>query len=122
MTTPVVFHTDELLTLTVTIEGEWIRVRAAGEVDASSTPRLNSALGYALAGGARQVVVDLDAVTFLDSSGLSALALGHRRAAATGIHLQVAAAGPAARRALEVSGLWQLLGTEPACPGRSHAA
>jgi anti-sigma B factor antagonist len=48
-------------------------VDAHGEVDLSTAPALRSRIEQLIAGGARRLVVDLQDVGFLDSSGLSAL-------------------------------------------------
>ncbi len=47
-------------------------VRVAGDVDLGAGPRLSAALDVALE-EAQGVIVDLEACTFIDSSGLSAL-------------------------------------------------
>lgn len=104
---------DELLTLTVTNPAPSVRVSAVGEVDTCSAPWLVAALKLALEEartvGARAVVVDLEAVTFLDSSGVRALAAAYRRAVAAGIRLQVSAPRRAVLRPLQLSGVWRLL-------------
>jgi len=44
-----------------------------GEIDITTAPKLSEALHHAIDDGARLVVVKLDHVSFMDSSGLSAL-------------------------------------------------
>lgn len=51
-------------------EGERVRLTLIGELDIATVPRLEDAIETALAGGARQLVVDLRSLGFLDSSGL----------------------------------------------------
>ena len=51
-------------------EGERVRLTLVGELDIATVPRLEDAIETALAGGARQLVVDLRSLGFLDSSGL----------------------------------------------------
>src|SRR3712207_8380263 len=63
------------------------RLVLTGEVDCSTAPQLRRALDEAFAGQPREVVVDLEAVTFLDSGGLSTLAIAHRTAAGQGARL-----------------------------------
>jgi anti-sigma B factor antagonist len=53
--------------------GNVSRVTVTGEIDASTSPALGSALSVIVAGGADHLVLDLSGVTFLSSSGLSAL-------------------------------------------------
>ena len=51
-------------------EGDRARLTLTGELDIATVPRLQDALEAALAGGPRQLVVDLRTLGFLDSSGL----------------------------------------------------
>lgn len=51
-----------------------------GEVDLSTAPRLREAIVEAIADGATRLVVDLDHVEFLDSTGLGVLVGGLKRA------------------------------------------
>lgn len=99
-----------------------VRVTAVGEVDSSSAPLLRSELESALDGGPRELVVDLDGVTFLDSAGLSVLAGAHRTASERGVSLRVLASGRAVIRPLQITGLWELLGAEQVEPGTGSAA
>jgi anti-anti-sigma factor len=55
-------------------------VPVEGEVTFSNVARLSRRLDAALGEGARMLVVDLSAVTFIDSSGLSALLTASARA------------------------------------------
>jgi anti-sigma B factor antagonist len=103
---------DELISLSVLATDATVRVRAAGEVDSTSAPRLQAELDAQLDTGARELVVDLDAVTFLDSAGLCALAATHRRATNQGVVLRVLASHRAVIRPLQITGLYDLLGVE----------
>ena len=70
----------------------------AGELDLATRPRLDTALDAVLADGLRSVLIDLDALTFCDSSGLGALLRAHRVTTQVGASVVVAAArGPVAR-------------------------
>ncbi|MCF6746392.1 STAS domain-containing protein [Blastococcus sp. KM273128] len=84
----------------------------AGEVDCTSAPRVGDALDEVLAAAPREVLVDLTAVTFLDSAGLCTLAAAHRKALAAGGRVRVLAANRAVIRPLQITGLWALLGGE----------
>jgi len=84
-------------------------VRIAGEIDAATVVTLDRTLREAAATGARHLVLDLSAVSFLDSSGLVALlqtslTLAERDGVLTCSHLS-----STARRVLEVSGSLQTL-------------
>ncbi len=58
---------------TETLAPETTMVAIEGEVTFSNVGGLDRALSGALAGGARNLVIDLTGVSFIDSSGLSAL-------------------------------------------------
>ncbi len=59
-------------------------LQVGGEVDVYTAPRLRERLIELVDGGARQVVVDLGAVEFLDSTGLGVLVGAHKRLRAAG--------------------------------------
>ena len=121
MTTLSPSPTDELLTVdSVTVDGT-TRLVLAGEVDCSTAPLLRRTLDAAFADEPRGITVDLEAVTFLDSAGLSTLAIAHRTAAAQGVRLRVLVGTRAVARALQVTGLWDLLGVEQIEPGAGAA-
>ena len=115
--------TSDIVRFDVSSAGSVVRITAVGEVDSSSAPLLRTELETALDGGQlRELVVDLDGVTFLDSAGLSVLAGAHRRAAAREVRLRVLASGRAVIRPLQITGLWDLLGAEQVEPGTGSAA
>jgi anti-sigma B factor antagonist len=113
---------DELITLSVVTTDTSARVSTTGEVDSSSAPRLQAELEGLLDSGFRQLTVDLDGVTFLDSAGLCALAAVHRRATADGGRMRVLASHRAVIRPLQITGLWELLGVEQIAPGSGATA
>lgn len=51
-----------------------------GEIDVYTAPRLKERLVEVIEGGCANVVIDLDGVTFIDSSGLGVLVSALRRA------------------------------------------
>ena len=77
----------EALTIRVRREQGYAIVAVAGEVDIATVTRLRERL-FELAASGRTLVVDLDQVSFIDSSGLAALAGAARRAAAHGASLR----------------------------------
>lgn len=103
---------EEILTLQVRRRPGSVLVAAAGEVDISTVPRLRAVLDSAAAEGLR-VIIDLEEVTFIDASGLGALAGAAGRAVAAGGTLHVAAVSSRVRRLLKVTGLDRHLLTEP---------
>jgi anti-sigma B factor antagonist len=102
----------DLVRVDVVAHGRSVRLTAAGEVDSSSAPVLERSLDGVLDGQLDELVVDLCAVTFLDSAGLCVLATAHRRAREAQVALRVLAASRAVIRPLQITGLWQLLGAE----------
>jgi anti-anti-sigma factor len=84
-------------------DGAWVAT-ADGEIDMSSAPELGRALDAD--GDAALVVLDLRAVTFLDSSALGLIVAQLRRARDRGSRFAVAAGRRSeAHRVLELSGL-----------------
>lgn len=102
----------DLIALSVTTTDTTARVSAVGEIDSSSSPRLRAAIDRLFDAGVRELVVDLDGVTFLDSAGLCVLAAAHRRAVVDGVLLRVLVSNRAVRRPLQITGLWDLLAVE----------
>ncbi|MCR3752133.1 anti-anti-sigma factor [Lentzea californiensis] len=93
------------------VHGLAIVVRAAGEVDQQTIAVLRTELQTALAMATPSfpVVVDLTGVRFFGSAGLNQLLVHHRRAAAEKIPLRIVAAHRAVLRAIEMTGLDQVL-------------
>jgi anti-sigma B factor antagonist len=115
-------HTDDLVSITVAGADSTAILTVVGEVDSSSAPVLRTAVDESLARGVRELVVDLDGVTFLDSAGLCVLAAAHRTTSDSGVRLRVLASGRAVIRPLQITGLWELLGVEQVEPGAGSAA
>jgi anti-anti-sigma factor len=91
-----------------TAEPDGVCVAVAGEVDIDTAPRLRLALAEALQ-EANQVVVDLGAVTFLDSAGLSTLIATHQRAEAAGTTFRLRRVPPLVLRLLALTGMDSVL-------------
>jgi anti-sigma B factor antagonist len=85
-------------------------VTVSGEVDASTAPGLRGCLLEVLARpDVAAVELDLRAVTFLDSAGLSALATAHRTADSAGRRLTMRCGNArAVLRPLQITGLWDV--------------
>jgi anti-sigma B factor antagonist len=95
---------DKALTIQARREPAYVVVTVAGEVDIATVARLRERLA-ALAAGGLPLVADLDQVSFIDATGLGALAGAARRAAAHGASLHVVCARPQTRRLFRVTGL-----------------
>jgi anti-sigma B factor antagonist len=76
-----------------------------GEVDLYTVPAFEQAISGAIADGTTVLVVDLTEISYLDSSGLSALIVAYKKLAAQGGDLYVVASKdpPAVRRVLEIT-------------------
>jgi anti-anti-sigma factor len=93
-------------------------IRAQGDIDLDCAPRLEAVLGEALADEPSRVILDLEAVTFLDSSGLRIIVDAQKKARAAGSTLLIEGMSAAVERVLEVTDLLQSLtgSEEPKSP------
>ncbi len=80
----------------------------AGDIDLATSPRLREAVTAALVAEPAVLVLDLSAVTFLASTGLSVLLDAHRRGAAVYTVVRVVA-GTAAARSITVTAVDQVI-------------
>lgn len=95
------------LSATVDADGR-TTVSVAGEVDIATAEELTAAVRSGLATGG--VVIDLGAVTFMDSAGVRALNTALRDAAESGRELRVAdGLQPGVVQVLEMTGMLALL-------------
>jgi anti-sigma B factor antagonist len=79
-------------------------VTVAGEVDIATVTQLRERLASLAVSGV-PLVVDLDQVSFIDATGLGALAGAAREAAVHGTSLHLVCARPQTRRLFRVTGL-----------------
>ena len=83
-----------------------LTIKLAGELDSGTSPKLFERFEQALASSdGRELVIDLDEVSFIDSSGLRALILIERRAEEERIALAIAPPPAAVTELLRVTGL-----------------
>lgn len=93
----------------VTGPGGDVRLRVSGELDVQTAPWLTDALQTQLRDGHR-VVIDLQNVSFMDSTGVSALIRAIKEAEYYGLELMVARQlSPEVSRLMHLSGLQPLL-------------
>lgn len=89
-----------------------VTLAVAGEIDLATVDRFASAMTELLAGGQlTRLVVDLDQVTFMDSSGVAALVAASRLAADTGAGFMIVNCRDTIRRVLEITGVYKSLTT-----------
>lgn len=107
---------DAPLPLPVEVTGlgdDLVVVVVRGDVDLSEAGELRAVLNDACTGPHRTVLVDLDDVRFISSSGMGVLAEVHHRLAAEGRQLLVENASPAIHRAFEIAGVDHVLDAGP---------
>ena len=85
-----------------------LRLRFSGELDYAAAAEARAALETACARGGR-IEVDLDEITFLDSSGLRELVTARRAADRDGCSLVVVAVSERARQVLDLTGTYNWL-------------
>jgi anti-sigma B factor antagonist len=102
---------SQLLQVATERNGSAVIVRVEGEVDMNTVSAFGGALAQAcdLVAPPMRVVADLTGVTFLSSAGLTALLEVHHRCERQGTPLRVEVTHPTVRRALEITGVDQIL-------------
>jgi anti-anti-sigma factor len=83
----------------------------SGELDLSNSSELRRRVERAVHDGRNRVVIDLDGLTHIDSSGLAALIDAHQLAEARGGRLALVITSEPVRRTVEVRGLDRLFMT-----------
>ena len=84
-----------------------MRLTVHGELDLSTSPQLEEAIAHA--SSASRVVLDLSAMSFMDSSGLAVLLSARKRAETDGLELIVDGANEHAQRLMELTGTAQFI-------------
>jgi anti-sigma B factor antagonist len=88
-------------------DGERVLV-VTGEIDIATAPQLRRELEALSREAHSPGIVDLAGVTFLDSSGISALLAARKAVSGTAVTLVLADPSPPVRRVLEIAGVDQL--------------
>jgi len=99
-------------TLVVDVEpiaADTVAVRVRGEFDLAGVEPFHAAIAGACASTPTVVELDLEAVTFIDSSGVGAIVVASRTVAARGAVMRIGARSPVVERVLEVSGVEEAL-------------
>ena len=91
-------------TLAITVDPSTRRfvIRVAGEIDTATVNTLATAIHAIDPGDCASVIVDLQDVSFIDSSGLRALLVSRQDLHERGIRLQVRNAQPQARQLFSI--------------------
>jgi len=99
-----------MLELRVAEHDGWQVLYVRGEVDVSTTPRVRARLVAMLTHGKPQLIVDLEEVRFLDSSGLGASVAALKLARSRGGEVRLVWEGQrSVRKVLQVTGLDRVL-------------
>jgi anti-sigma B factor antagonist len=93
------------LTFTVHPNGDGVILTVCGEVDLATAPQLDAKLTDLVENGAGGVIVDLTPVAFMDSTGLTVLLAGRRRAHARGRSIQLVCPEGPVHRVLRITGV-----------------
>jgi anti-sigma B factor antagonist len=89
-------------------------VQLAGEIDLLSAPEMQDCIAEQLGTSPRELILDLDAVTFLGSAGLAVLVAAKERAEERGVKIYLAGTDhPVVGRALKITGLDQVFSPAP---------
>jgi anti-sigma B factor antagonist len=81
-----------------------------GELDMSAAPDVKAAIGAAIERGATSVVVDLDEVTFIDSTAIGVLLAARERLLRSGGSFEIVCSEPNVVRVLEIVGMRTVAG------------
>jgi anti-sigma B factor antagonist len=94
-----------LLRIYENVQGERHTLSLSGELDIASAPVLDATLAEACSGGAKEVVLDLAGIEFVDSEGLNAILRGKMRCEEHGCTYTVTPARRPAQQVFEAAGV-----------------
>ena len=92
-------------TIGETTRGGAVELELGGDLDMSATFVLERVLDRVLADRPREIILDLDAVEFVDSSGLGLLVATQDRASRAGVGMAITGTGPEIQRVFHFAGL-----------------
>ena len=101
-------------TIDETAGEDGVELDLAGDLDMSATFALEPVLDRLLADNPRGLVLDLEDVGFVDSSGLGLLIATHERATRADVDMAITGAGPEIQRVFSIAGLDGVLPVRPA--------
>lgn len=103
---------DEALTVTAEHAADALILHVRGELDVATAPQLEDAVA-AVAGGPADLVLDMKGLTFVDSSGLTALVRVHKVVSARSGSVTVRGARPFVVEVLKMVSLDRFFAIEP---------
>jgi anti-sigma B factor antagonist len=87
-------------------------IRVTGEIDMATAPQLRELLDELVDGGARRIVLDCNALAFLDSSGIGVLVAARSRLGESG-DLLLDSPPAHVRKVLDITGVSEHLSIKP---------
>lgn len=93
------------LGLDLSEHGRWSVLAVTGEVDVATAPRLREQLVELVGSGKNHIVVDLEGVEFLDSTGLGVLVGALKRVRTSDGDLALVCTEPRILKVFEITGL-----------------
>lgn len=102
-------HDGDQLVLHTDFDGDVARLRAVGELDIYTSPKLLSVIEQLCTRDLERIVVDGQDLSFVDSAGLRSLVMAHDRAETLGVGFEVGAASEPLAKVLEMTGLHDVL-------------
>ena len=112
------------LGLDVKEQGGWVVLSVSGEVDVATAPRLRERLVDLVTEGNHRIVVDLENVDFLDSTGLGVLVGALKRVRGEGGSLDIVCTHERILKIFSITGLDKVFGLHDSVPAAvsSHDA
>lgn len=101
--------TEQEFSLRKRLEGNTVVLEVRGEADLHTAPELRATLTDVIDDGARRVVVDLTATTFIDSMTLGVLLGTLKRLQPSGGRMAIACPDEHVRRVFEITSLQEIL-------------
>jgi anti-sigma B factor antagonist len=98
------------LSLSTRTQGDHTVLEVGGEIDVYTAPQLRERLIELVEGGGRHIVVDMEQVEFLDSTGLGVLVGGLKRARAQDGSLGLVCAQERILKIFRITGLEKVFG------------
>lgn len=91
-------------------EADFQVLEVTGEIDVYTAPRLREAIVELIGEGNNKIIIDVDRVDFLDSTGLGVLVGGLKKVRENGGSLEVICSQSRIRKIFEITGLDQVFG------------
>jgi anti-sigma B factor antagonist len=100
-------------TVSTRAEGPFTVVEVSGEVDVYTAPRLREAVVSAIDDGSTRLVIDVDKVEFLDSTGVGVMVGALKKVRSAGGTLDIVCTQPRLLKIFDITGLDKVFGLHP---------